>query len=373
VFLAGGPILALQLELPDAAKRRTDAWREWCKLLGPDSPADWPRLPKTLRGMYGADLPRLVALAPVHKADAAREVVFFWGEGGPAASDASDAGGDSGSLRSSAVDMSALESFCFPPGEQYPLSAGRLFVFGRYGPLAADGHLRSGIRGEHVVSHTELKVMVEELTREDLLQVYVGNACLQRDEQDEVIKAADSKQKAAFRYSREELRALFAHLPRTEGGRVAFSSLQDVIRKERARRVASMKVMYPALTSKVAAAGHGGKPQGGARAGAGAGGGGRRQPSPSLFTSSLRPRKIDDTEAFLVNHELLNRHAYKICNVEDGSLPALTQNVRLLLDDRNCPAPDPSKPRWQQWSHPRAEHEQIVRIAPLPPAHAPPH
>ena len=47
--------------------------------------------------------------------------------------------------------------FCFPPGEWHPASTGRLAVFGNYGPLADDGNLRCGIRGDHIVSDVELK------------------------------------------------------------------------------------------------------------------------------------------------------------------------------------------------------------------------
>ena len=56
---------------------------------------------------------------------------------------------------------------------QHPRSTGRLVVFGEYGPFQADGTLRSGWRGRHVITDRELKVMIDEIEREDLLAIFV--------------------------------------------------------------------------------------------------------------------------------------------------------------------------------------------------------
>ena len=63
--------------------------------------------------------------------------------------------------------------FCFPPGEQYPRSTGRLIVFGLYGPFNEDGELTCGFRGQHVVSSIELESMIDDIDNEDIISVYV--------------------------------------------------------------------------------------------------------------------------------------------------------------------------------------------------------
>ena len=52
-------------------------------------------------------------------------------------------------------------------------------------------------------------------------------------------------------------------------------------------------------------------------------------------------RKIDDTEAFKIVTKFLNRESFKICEIDQGNDPALTQNVRLLREQ-----PDPRFDGW---------------------------
>lgn len=69
------------------------------------------------------------------------------------------------------VDVAKLLDFIFPTSLQHPLSTGRLFAFGMYGPLDANGNLRSGHNGQRVVSTWEIDTMCLQFEREDLLQV----------------------------------------------------------------------------------------------------------------------------------------------------------------------------------------------------------
>ncbi len=71
------------------------------------------------------------------------------------------------------VDVEMLLDFIFPRSLQHPLSTGRLFAFGMYGPLDANGKLRSGHNGQRVVSTWEIDTMCLQFEREDLLQVGV--------------------------------------------------------------------------------------------------------------------------------------------------------------------------------------------------------
>ena len=63
-------------------------------------------------------------------------------------------------------------------------------MFGNYGPLAEDGTLRGGRQGSRIVSHMELEAMIQEMQREDILQVYIGKQKLQREDQEEILKQA---------------------------------------------------------------------------------------------------------------------------------------------------------------------------------------
>lgn len=63
--------------------------------------------------------------------------------------------------------------FCFPPGEIYPRSTGRLIVFALYGPFNEEGNLTCGFRGSHVLSSVELESMIDDIDEEDIVSVYV--------------------------------------------------------------------------------------------------------------------------------------------------------------------------------------------------------
>ncbi|CAM9669699.1 unnamed protein product, partial [Phaeothamnion confervicola] len=63
------------------------------------------------------------------------------------------------------VDLERLLRFIFPPGLQHPLTNGRLYAFCEYGPLDADGQLRSGKQGQHVVASWELDEMCRQFER----------------------------------------------------------------------------------------------------------------------------------------------------------------------------------------------------------------
>lgn len=75
------------------------------------------------------------------------------------------------SRREGKVDVEELLDFIFPKSLQHPLSTGRLYAFGMYGPLDSDGKLRSGHNGHRVVGTWEIDTMCLQFEREDILQV----------------------------------------------------------------------------------------------------------------------------------------------------------------------------------------------------------
>lgn len=72
------------------------------------------------------------------------------------------------------VWLAALQRFLFPAGVQSPDVVGRLEVYALYGPSDDEGFLRGGVRGSHVHSDSEIRLMMEDLTREALFKLCGG-------------------------------------------------------------------------------------------------------------------------------------------------------------------------------------------------------
>jgi hypothetical protein len=47
----------------------------------------------------------------------------------------------------------------------------------------------------------------------------------------------------------------------------------------------------------------------------------------------LKDVGLDGSESAVLASRLLNNYSFQICQLEDGNLPSLTQNVRLLRED----------------------------------------
>jgi len=135
------------------------------------------------------------------------------------------------------VQLDELLKFIFPADLQHPLSTGRLYAFGFYGPLDRHAQLRSGHRGTHVVSRWELDAMCAQFEREDVLQVYIlpGRPLgeLSEEQQDELIAQADRRIKAQTgkglmpQLSRQEVRDIFDDVPRSPEGAMRFHDAQE--------------------------------------------------------------------------------------------------------------------------------------------------
>jgi hypothetical protein len=77
---------------------------------------------------------------------------------------------------SSVVNAEDLFSFLFPTGFFHCKSTARLYIFAEYGPQlirVRDGwmSLRSGYKGQHIVTEQELSDMINDMIREDVLRV----------------------------------------------------------------------------------------------------------------------------------------------------------------------------------------------------------
>jgi hypothetical protein len=269
------------------------------------------------------------------------------------------------------VSLKGLMKFIFPPGLQHPMSTGRLYAFGFYGPLDADAQLRSGHKGQHVVSRWELDTMCMQFEREDILQVYVSPehplCTLSEAQQEELVQQADARMKAQQgrglmpQLPKKEVLGLFSDLARAEDGSLTFHEMQKRIIDFRNDRIERLKVIFPGLTSKTAGGVAGGRKERSGGGGAPAGGGVRIADGPPAVrwqtagpkgpTAAARtrgrvssecapPEMFSKDKGFTNNgvashtNRLLSTKAFKLCNIVDGNSSELTANVRLIRDDR---------------------------------------
>jgi hypothetical protein len=80
---------------------------------------------------------------------------------------------DTKNFGSSKVHIEDIISFLFPVSLQHALVAGRLIVFGMYGPLDDQLKLRTGPLKRNAVSDWQLDLMCVQAEREDILNVYL--------------------------------------------------------------------------------------------------------------------------------------------------------------------------------------------------------
>ena len=71
------------------------------------------------------------------------------------------------------VHIDDLIKFLFPVNLQHSLVAGRLIVYGLYGPLDEHLQLRTGPQKRNVVSDWQLDLMCVQVEREDILGIYM--------------------------------------------------------------------------------------------------------------------------------------------------------------------------------------------------------
>ena len=151
----------------------------------------------------------------------------------------------SASKFTTSVKMKMLLKFLFPPGQQHPRSSGRLFVFGLYGPLDERGKLRGGKFGTHTVSEPELKCMVDEIYREDILSIYIKEKNITTAQKEEILARASPnvKEHLTRNFTKQEVKDLFAALPRDDVGGLSFHALQARTREARQQRVRECRLM----------------------------------------------------------------------------------------------------------------------------------
>jgi len=226
------------------------------------------------------------------------------------------------------LHLESLLTFLFPPELQHPMSTGRLFAFGFYGPLDENSKLRAPQVfskpkkrqsmndrkyqvAEHVIQNWELDTMCKRFEREIILQAYLGSESfelLSENEVEAVIAQADRRTKVAKgkagmkQITQQEVRDLFSDLPVDEEERLSFHDMQKRIERYRQQLIEELKVIFPELM-------RGSKKKGNAEK--------------ITLDPSASSKSIANPSNF-----------FHIANIEQRNLPELTQNIGLIREQR---------------------------------------
>lgn len=155
------------------------------------------------------------------------------------------------------VKIDDLIAFLFPENLQHPLVAGRLIVYGLYGPLDDQLRLRTGPKKRNVVSDWQLDLMCIQVEREDILCVYLHDKAemplLTKAEEEIIISQADKHLKSAKGramlpvLSRQDVIDILKGVPRDHNGEMKFHNVQAAILRYRDLRVKNYKMVFPRL------------------------------------------------------------------------------------------------------------------------------
>eukprot|EP00939_MAST-03C_sp_MAST-3C-sp1_P004309 g4309.t1 len=281
------------------------------------------------------------------------------------------------------VSTESLMSFLFPQNQYHPKSTGRLIVLQRYGPLDENGGLRGGKFGGHAVSENELRCMLADVYREDLVRVYNDSPeTLTEFQKEEVIKKATRPVREAIyrNVTPGEVRRMLGKIPKDSVGGVDFSDLQRAIGRFRRRRVRRCK--NPSLEFERKSPTHNGK-MGDSTVMLGRGGTNTSTSSRFIGGQGVKMHALEIND---MKHKMLHTEACRICEIGGGNDPELTQNVILLR--RDDPARDSGSAPWSkctvpghlsscdldptglQKQFPRT-HLKLVRVRRLPPPRNP--
>lgn len=226
-----GPALMLALEKPNAVS-------DLLELVGPCNPELWAHTPNCLRARFGKSREELGVRCSLQESTVALEIEFLLACSGPSRKNSQlhnhhhhqpgKQPGSKDASKSANVDLEQLLAFLFPAHLQHPNSAGRLFVFGLYGPLDAKTRLRSGEKGLHVVTDQELTTMSRRMEREDILSVY-RMCSLAQDEEEQVLAQVDQLMKSFPPYTPRDVQTLFKGLARGDSGNLSFHAMQTYV------------------------------------------------------------------------------------------------------------------------------------------------
>merc|ERR1712070_172060 len=147
------------------------------------------------------------------------------------------------------------------------------------------------------------------------------------EEEEEILAQADS----AMGYVEEDIERILRHVPRDEDDLMSFHDMQKAIYQARAKHTLMLKSAMDRLTKVKNKQAKTAPVQDTVKL--------RKKPKAKVSSLVAPPDMFEkdsgmnDTETAMVVAKMLGKHSYKICQVETGNNPELTQNVKLLRDD----------------------------------------
>ena len=249
------------------------------------------------------------------------------------------------------INLDDVIRYCFPKGYQHPFSGSLLIAFGIYGPLDAEGNIRTGYKGNRKVMDYELEQMCVQIERDDIASIYLHNGrdlgLLSSVEQESIISQADAHLKSAKgkamlpRLSKDFMRDLFAQVKRDDFNTMSFHEMQQVIVGFRENRIKQYKRVFPELGGVAHADPNEPPPS---IYGKGPNKGKKRPKAPQYVSSQVAPRTMFLKNQGLSNSDMiasttksLAKFAYQINEIDaTGDTSHLTYNVRLMRDAEPC-------------------------------------
>ena len=158
------------------------------------------------------------------------------------------------------VTEDELMTFLFPPGQNHPSSASRLFLFARYGPLVHGEIVGGSYKRHRALTKQEQDDLIEQNEGEELLALFLDptvSRSLTPTEQSAVLaetRTIPHVQHALFNYTTHEVRAFLRHLRSLnalpEGADVPFGALALAIDAEHDYRIQQLQQAHASLVSK---------------------------------------------------------------------------------------------------------------------------
>jgi hypothetical protein len=160
--------------------------------------------------------------------------------------------------------------------------------------------------------------------------VYAGHG-LAPEEEEEILAQADSAMKFVEQYVEEDIERILKQVPRDQDDLMSFHDMQKAVYKARAKHTLMLKSAMDRLTKVKNKQAKTAPVQESVKL--------KKKPKAKVSALVAPPNMFEkdsgmnDTETAMVVAKMLGKHSYKICQVETGNNPELTQNVKLLRPD----------------------------------------
>ncbi|EPR58520.1 hypothetical protein TGME49_221685 [Toxoplasma gondii ME49] len=129
------------------------------------------------------------------------------------------------------ISWEALTEFVFPRNLIHPRALGRLYILGFYGNIDEHGKMRAGHFGRHSVTNAEIRVMMTDIYKKALKQMFERTSDGSMHTED--LQARVEKDT----FTETTLRKLLESAPQDANGRMKFADIQQLILKDFDKRV----------------------------------------------------------------------------------------------------------------------------------------